>query len=466
MNVTNKSFPWRAATSVPSCCVLVGFLGLVASPLRTTAQEATDGTSRVEAPAYVKQQIVQIVAFKPRFPGGPVTAENGAGIIVGADPSWVYVATARHVLVPALSPTETADSVKVRFSVGAKLLLATIDTLAPQPESGTAPLDLGVIRIPRSKADANGFDPVWDRMGDSGALRPGDEVVPVGCPAGGCWRTSPSPDRVLSTSLIEIVFQKDNVAGGSSGGGLFDEWGEVVGMILQDEALGVRALPIDFVVQTLRQWDRPVVIQRPRIPRRGYDVTVGFSMLAATSGGPFPDGRVPSMRGTLVLSVRNWLRASVGVLRLAPDQLGNSCPRKAEDSDPLGTVIGLRDRRPCEQVVHALMVGLTAPIRAGPLLVSPFAELGIGRARGRYDIGGAYQAGDLTYVPNFKAIEQTGFGVGIGVTFEFTILPRAILQGTVGSWNFQNPFEGEDLPAGFDPVAPSLFTGIGIRIGL
>lgn len=421
------------------------------APLHAQQEEPRGGNVATQ----VSDLIVHIEAFKPR-------REDGAGIVVGTDADWVYIATARHVVTLVRDPSIPADSVRVEFEAGRVFIPAEIDTIAVE-----ANLDVAVIRVSRAAAVDAGFRPVLDRLGDSENLGPGSEVRPVGCPGSNCWRAPSPPDRVLFASPVEILFQTTFVRGGSSGGGIFNRWDEVVGMVQRVEPPGAYAMPMDLVLEIIEAWGRPVSIRKPPIPRRGYLTSIGFSLMAPTSGTILPEGRLPSGRLMFTVGIREPLDISLGVHRMAPGDLGTACPPPArQGEDPLTTVISLRDRAPCEAVVNAFMVGLGARLQTGRLVVRPFAEGGVGRVRARYDIGGVYEFTDLKYLPNFKAVEQTGFGGGAGATLDYIVVPHMVIQGIAGYWRFQDPFEGAELPAGYAPKIPSVYVGIGLRWGI
>ncbi len=441
--------------------VLVSWL--VACPIPFVALHAQQEgeESETNVPEYVSDLIVHVEAFKPR------RREDGAGIVVGMDDDWVYIATARHVVTLTSNPSLMADSVRVEFESARMFVGASIDTLAAPIDSVSEALDIAVLRVPMAAALGAGFRPVLDRVGDNGALRQGSEVRPVGCPGSNCWRAPTPPDRVLSVNAVNILFQTGFVRGGSSGGGIFNQWDEVVGMVYRVEPPGAYAFPMDFVLSTIESWGRPVSIQVPDIPRGGYPTSVGFTVMAPTSGKAFPEGRAPSGRLTITSGLRGQLKLNVSLLRIAPGNVrGKDCPPQANANDPLARVIALRDRRPCEAVVNAVMAGLGARIQYGRWVASPFAEVGFGRSSGRYDVGGVYQFDDLEYLPNFKAVEQNRMGGGAGLTLDYVLLPRTILQGVLGYWRFQDAFEGVELPAGYKATMPSLYVGFGLRWGL
>jgi hypothetical protein len=412
-----------------------------------------------------------VVSIRTELPGSVVQA--GAGIIVGATQDSVYIVTAKHVLVDQYDPDARPTSLTIQFW---RDTTRTVDASIRMMAEGE--VDIAVIAVANDDALAEaGYRAVEDRLGDATRLGPGAKVSPVGCPPGNCWKAPTSPDGVLASSYDRVFFETSFVQEGSSGGGLFNEWDEVVGMVTRLSPPGAIGYPINYVTGVLRSEGVPVTLSARRIPRRGYGTSVGAVVLAPPTGGSFPDGRAHSARVTYTTGLSGRIQLNVGGLRLAPGGLGGACPPSAAAGAPLPEVIALLDRKPCEAVVNALVAGLGVRIQRGRLELTPFAEAGVGRVRGRYDLGGVYRFDEdftlaseevpsTTYVPRFEAVEKTGFGAGFGVTIDYVLFPRTILEGVVGQWRFRDPFEGTQLPTGYKPKMPTLFMGIGLRMGL
>ncbi len=350
-----------------TCCLV----GMAAAAGGLGAQEDTTRTE-TNVPQEVRDLVVHILAFEGE------SAEDGAGIVVGIDSDSIYIATAAHVV-------EFADSIQVEFESARQLVPATLGPVAEQ-ESG---IDLAVISISRDAASAAGYRPVLDRLGKSEELGQGDPVSPVGCPTGDCWTAPLTADRVLTATALEVSFQSNFVDGGSSGGGIFNRFWEVVGVVTNDVPPRAIALPIDHIMDQLGRWNVPVTLERPSIPRGGYGATIGVMVLAPLSGdGPLPEGRAPSGRVTLTRSLENGVDVNIGVLRLAPGGVGTKCPPPVgTDSVSVSGVISFRDRAPCEAVLNAFTLGLGYNVKRGRFVARPFAELGIGKSRGRFDLG-------------------------------------------------------------------------------
>ena len=408
--------------------------------------------------------------------------ENGAGIVFGMDDAYIYVATARHVVVEGLYPDLPADEVWVGFE-GSERVPAEVDIIAPTSalvdgvRVPRSPLDLAVLKVRRVRGLAASGGSVWvhgdsshvpvpvawDRRGP--ALRVGDAVYPVGCPEGRCRESAAQPDFVLSSNPVGIEIQTTFVRGGHSGGPLFNDLGEVVGMILQADPPGAFAYSFDFVSDTLEAWGiaPETRLREALFPRRGYGWTVGLSTLAPASGGGSGPDRAPSFRLDGLIRMRPGLHVNVGLLRLSPRDVGTACPPTGGGAS-LTEVLALRDRRPCEQASNMLTIGLGTVLGSDRVKARPFAEAAMGRVEARYDIGGPY-TDESTYHPLYESVEQTGFGWGLGLALDVGVIPPLILRGTAAWWSLQDPFEGVALPAGFSPDAPRAYFGLGLRWG-
>jgi hypothetical protein len=137
------------------------------------------------------------------------TAQSlGTGFVVRPD-GWI--ATNLHVIV---------GSPHVKISLGGDRELEVVEVLAASPEH-----DLALVRI-----EARGLPAV--SLGDSDAMRPGDSVVAIGHPLG--------LEDTVSNGLISARRKADDgsevlqisapIAPGSSGGPIFNDRGEVIGV--------------------------------------------------------------------------------------------------------------------------------------------------------------------------------------------------------------------------------------------
>lgn len=388
--------------------ILVASLPLARSAVAqcdTASAKKTEAAENV--PIEAKSLVVRLAS---QFGDTGTTPVLGAGILVGAGAHELYIATARHVI--------RQDSV----------LAHTIWTCLATGDSGRASivvvspeLDFAVLRLPADKnLLARATPRSWNRWSPR-SVRSDDDVNPVGCPQGRCWQAPRPADRVMWAGNIEILFQTVFVDEGSSGGALFNRWWEVVGLVTTDDPPRGGAIPIGKVMAPVDSLKLPLGLRQPLYPRGGYRSSIGVSVLFPTKNAS-TDGRAPAGRLTFTRQASPSVSWHVSALRLAPENLA----------------------------ITAGMVGLGVELRAGRFVARPFAEVGFGRAEGRYDLGGYYVANpDTQYVPFWRRVEKDGGGLGAGLVLEAVTLPHVIVEVTTGYWSFATPASAPNLHAAF-----------------
>ena len=175
----------------------------------------------------------------------------GAGVIVGIQNDRLYVATANHVVRRAANEAEDLE-VLLRWLPGEWLparLLSDVDRNLDLAVVGVDNAD--ELAIPRLK---------WDILGDPVELRPGDEVVPVGQPAGTTWYV-PQTSHLVAEVGTQDVRTEGDLQPGNSGGALFTGDGRVVGLVSSIGTLLGRSTRIDLVLSQLRRWNYPVDLE-------------------------------------------------------------------------------------------------------------------------------------------------------------------------------------------------------------
>lgn len=355
--------------------------------------------------------------------------QHGTGILIGDRAGTLYVATAAHVVLDAGKPV---DSVQAFFyddcstPVRAKLC-SLVD---PKRD-----LDLAVLCIPA--ADAPGArGPAYSRRGSVGRLGPRTPVYPVGCPGGDCWDVG-QPDKVLlaEPNQRRILFTTFFVAPGHSGGPLFNEWWEVVGMVAEHGQPLSGAIPIDSVLKAAcdtgceRRGDK---LEKPFVPRGGYRLSLGLQALFSSSDAE-PGGRFPPGRANLMYRIHPLVELHAGSIRLTPENLSVT-----------GGMVGL---------------GLNLPPK-GRVWSNLFLEGGFAHVEGRRDAGGHFidDNGTNRYVPLWRQVEDDGLGFGAGISLQALVLPHTIVEVMGGHWSFNRP-EGA-------PPLPDFFWGAGLRLGI
>jgi hypothetical protein len=409
---------WPHSEAVTLRCIASLVVSITAiCPQRSARAQAT-GRPNPAARALVVSVIGRASAEVPCPPG--------AGVIVGASPSDVYIVTARHVLASQIGNC-SPDSMRVVFSPG------SADTVAARTFRQAEDLDIAVLVTRRPRSFGRDTTLALDRLGDPDRLRHGDPVTPMGCPRGECWTVPVSPDRVVGVDLVtsRIVFQSDFIGRGSSGGALFNQWWEVVGVVTEDEPPSGSAVSIDAVWAQLNTWRVPLTLEKRRIPRSGYAWTVDAMLLASVGRETaiVTEGRLPSARISLTRQVAAPLRWHASVTRLAPVSLN----------------------------ITAATAGAGVQWSFGRVSVRPFGEVGLATVEGRFDEGGYVVAGSGgdKYVPLWRQTSDAGFGVGGGVDLEAIVAPRIMVALMAAHWTFATPPRTRSVP--------DLFLGAGLR---
>jgi S1-C subfamily serine protease len=398
----------------------LGASGGPAAPHSLDAQATSPPAERGgNVPPAAKAMVVSVTTYFDTTAG-----QYGAGIIVGAQGNNLYIATAGHVLQGGPG----TPVVWVTFSAGDSTRASIV-----MPRGSK--LDLAVLQVAADPAQGRRWIPAsWDRAGNVRALRSDDPVSPVGCPQHVCWEAPAPADRVVGKDPLGILFQSYFVGPGSSGGALFNEWWEVVGLVTHDDPPRGEALRIDEVLDRVRDAKLPVRLARPAVPRSGYPTTIGLSILTSGSPSSVPgtsDSRAPSGRLTLERRVMPAVRWHVSALRLAPRNLA----------------------------ITAAMGGVGLHLAAGRFSAAPFVEAGFGHVEGRHDLGGYYVQGSNSsrYVPLWSRETGDGLGIGGGATLQVIAFPRAIVEITAAYWSFTRP---ENVPK-----LRKIFFGGGLRLG-
>lgn len=195
-----------------------------------------------------------------------VSGGCAAGIIAGYDDKAVYIATAAHVADLSAPPF---PEVKVKFEGLGNA--GKTGRFRPQFEKRDQG-DLAVVAVSRDAAIDKFLNELDFAMLAPVPLSPADSpVTSVGCFGGGEW-SSGSNETLLAPDQGYLRFQS-SVGEGQSGGGLFNEAWELIGMPLDVGPNGVYARPISQIVEDLRKWGIPVHLSpRPLANRaRGAD---------------------------------------------------------------------------------------------------------------------------------------------------------------------------------------------------
>ena len=229
------------------------WIGLTAWLLGSSlATESLDGPSSTHNPERAKNLIVVV--------SGDLSGTNdvfGAGIIVGMDADYLYIATANHVV--RRGPRE-ATNLKVEF----QFLAGRVDAELEDVSDNT--IDLAVLRVDRSQRTISIDEIPFDLLGSSEGLQRADSVYTIGHPEGERWVDSLDPDRFERHDGLDLVFRSQTVAEGHSGGGLFDAQWRLVGMVKKHTTIRAVATNIERIVEKLEDWRYPINLSHSGTP--------------------------------------------------------------------------------------------------------------------------------------------------------------------------------------------------------
>ena len=409
--------------------VLAAALSAWAGPIqlsaqaRPTAQNAGCRPSSSTAPEEALRLAVQLKTYVDTG-----FFQDGTGIVIGDRSGTLLVATAAHVVTDAGQPV---DSVHAYFYTDcSKPVVARLCS----PIHSNRDLDLAILCVPAAGA-AGARPPSFSRLGNVRRLGARTPVYPVGCPGGECWGVG-QPDKVLvaGPNQPRILFTSFFVAPGHSGGPLFNEWWEVVGMLTKLGKPLSEAIPIDSVLSAACATGCPgqeETLEKPFVPREGYRLSLGVQGLFA-SGNTEPGGRFPAGRTSLMYRIHPLVELHAGSVRLIPRNLSVTA-----------AVVG---------------IGLNLPSR-GRVWLNPFIEGGFAHVEGRFDAGGHFidNGGTNQYVPLWRQVKDDGLGFGTGLSLQGLLLPRTVVEIVVAHWSFNRPENA--------PRIPDLFWGAGLRLG-
>jgi S1-C subfamily serine protease len=255
----------------------------------TQSEQGTPHSSTADVVAKVLPSVVNVrVTSLNVGPLGQTVEGKGEGSGVVIDPSGIIL-TNNHVV-------EGATSVKVVFNDGR-------DPVEGQVVGTDAEQDLAVIKVP-----VTNLKPI--KLGHSGDLRLGDEVVAVGFPLGlgGVTVTKgivSAIDRTIDVSgegrksehLRNLLQTDAAINPGNSGGALIDSAGRLVGINTAAAQAGSAenigfAIPVDGAIPVAR-----AILKDPQAPRPWLGVTIE-SVDSASVAGQL--GLSSSVRGAFV----------------------------------------------------------------------------------------------------------------------------------------------------------------------
>ena len=247
-----------------------------------------------------------VAVYTARFEGAE---QLGTAVVFGLTPEHIYLVTAAHVVRHSgRSPT----AIELRFGGSDRTLPARMEQF---DDKG---LDIAVLVVERSTAvGVDLADLPFDRLAAAGSARRGDPVFVIGN-----RRNAPSgnvtPDRVSMIDGNRIRFESRFVVTGFSGGPLFNERWQLLGLVLSDDPPEAEAIAFGAVAAKLKEWRLPLAL---RAPYTQVSAGSNASCLVGADGAArcwgalgFDDMSLSNER--LAIAGVRWRSISVGVRHL------------------------------------------------------------------------------------------------------------------------------------------------------
>jgi S1-C subfamily serine protease len=199
----------------------------------------------------------------------------GAGVVFAVARNRIYVVTAKHVV--QMNDAD-ADSIKVKFwQLPGEEFEATL--LAPL--DSTLELDMAVLYVKVEDAGLTLDDFPFELL-TGGDVETSGKVVSVGQGSGRAWVYLENDLNVLSKQAGVLEFQFLDVSRGDSGGGVFNERGELLGMTITDAPPALRAIDAETLLSVLEQNQYEISVSRPKLPEQPLEENSG----QVAGGGP------------------------------------------------------------------------------------------------------------------------------------------------------------------------------------
>ncbi len=228
----------RAAVTVLAALMLV---------LVSRAARAAEAATEV-------QRLVPLVSAQ--FDRDTEPGVGGVGIVFAVTPERMYIATAAHVV---RDKGRSASEIELRFGEGQPPVHARLEQF---DDKG---LDIAVLVVdPLPKAGLKIDNLPFARLAASGSARRGDPVFMIGR-RGERLSINVTPDRVSTISEGTIAIETNFIVRGFSGGPLFNDHWQLLGLIVRDDPPEGEARAMPAVIAKLKQWGLPVDLRVPYV---------------------------------------------------------------------------------------------------------------------------------------------------------------------------------------------------------
>ena len=180
--------------------------------------------------------------------------QPGTAVVFALTSEQIYLVTAAHVVRnKGRSPT----AIELRFGGGDRVVRARLERF---DDKG---LDIAVLVVERR--DTSGLDLEelsFDRLASPGSVQRGDRVFVIGHRRA-ALSVNATPDRVSKVRGDTIAFESNFVVRGFSGGPLFNNSWQLLGLMLSDDPPEVEAIAFGAIAAKLKEWGLPLSLRLP-----------------------------------------------------------------------------------------------------------------------------------------------------------------------------------------------------------
>ena len=188
----------------------------------------------------------------------PATATYGTGIIIGFDDSYVYVITADHVVWKDETTPRADIKLEVKYPNGDAASIRNVEVTSrhdPPYEEGQRHLDLAVLRFDRRQYKLPLDELNFSVLGRSNDLRAREKMYSIGYADNGTqWNVNPEPELFSRLDTPLLLFGTQSMTAGYSGGPVFNNKFQLVGMIIEHAPPNGSAVTIESIMAKLRTW--------------------------------------------------------------------------------------------------------------------------------------------------------------------------------------------------------------------
>ena len=206
---------------------------------------------RASAAADEALEVQRLVAtLTAQFDGAE---EVGTAVVFALTAERIHLVTAAHVV---RQKGRSPNAIELRFGGGEHAVRARLEQFDNE-------LDIAVLVVERRDASGLNLDELpFDRLAPAGSAKRGDRVFVIGN-RGKRLSINVTPDRVSAARGETIAFESNFIVRGFSGGPLFNDRWQLLGLVVRDNAPEGEAIAFGAVSAKLKGWGLPLALRPP-----------------------------------------------------------------------------------------------------------------------------------------------------------------------------------------------------------